>query len=103
MTTGDWQVRAKKAEPGGWAFEFHNNKYPDIDDTSEVIMALDLARLDPQEEPRLREAIRRGVDWVLAMQSKNGGWAAFDKDNNRKYLTKIPFSDFGETLDPPQR
>ena len=101
MTTGDWQVRAKKAEPGGWAFEFHNNKYPDIDDTSEVIMALDLARLDPQEEPRLRQSIRRGVDWVLAMQSKNGGWAAFDKDNNRKYLTKIPFSDFGETLDPP--
>ena len=101
MTTGDWQVRAKKAEPGGWAFEFHNNNYPDIDDASEVIMALDPARLDPQEEPRLRQAIQRGVDWVLALQSKNGGWAAFDKDNNRKYLTKIPFSDFGETLDPP--
>ena len=101
MTTGDWQVRAKKAEPGGWAFEFHNDKYPDIDDASEVIMALGQARLDPQEEPRLREGIQRGVDWVLALQSKNGGWAAFDKDNNRGYLTKIPFSDFGETLDPP--
>ena len=99
--TGDWQVRAKKAAPGGWAFEFHNDKYPDIDDASEVIMALAQARLDPQENPRLRDAIQRGVDWVLALQSKNGGWAAFDKDNNRKYLTKIPFSDFGETLDPP--
>ena len=100
FTSGDWQVRAKKAEPGGWAFEFHNDHYPDIDDTSEVVMALDLARL-PEEEPRLRAAIQRGVDWVLALQSGNGGWAAFDKDDNRKYLTKLPFSDFGETLDPP--
>ena len=101
LTGGDWQVRAKKAQPGGWAFEFHNNTYPDIDDASEVIMALALARLSPAEEPRREQAIRRGVDWLVALQSKNGGWAAFDKDNTRTYLTKLPFSDFGETLDPP--
>ena len=101
LTGGDWQVRARKAKPGGWAFEFHNNMYPDIDDVSEVIMALNLARLSPEEEPRRQQAIRRGVDWLVALQSKNGGWAAFNKDNSRKYLTKLPFSDFGETIDPP--
>jgi len=101
LTPGDWQVRAKGARPGGWAFEFANDLYPDIDDTSEVIMALALARMSPEEEPRREQAIRRGVEWLLALQSKGGGWAAFDKDNTKKYLTKLPFADFGETLDPP--
>ncbi|MFQ6030904.1 MAG: squalene--hopene cyclase, partial [Dehalococcoidia bacterium] len=101
LTGGDWQVRAKGARPGGWAFEFHNNSYPDIDDVSEVIMSLVQSKLADREEPQRAEAIQRGVDWVLAMQSKNGGWASFDKDNTRKYLTKLPFCDFGETLDPP--
>ncbi len=101
LEEGDWAVRAKGTPPGGWAFEFHNDKYPDIDDSSEVIIALELARLEGAEEERRQEAIRRGVDWIEGMQSRSGGWAAFDKDNDRWYVAKIPFSDFGETLDPP--
>ena len=101
LTPGDWKIKAKNAEPGGWAFEFQNNNYPDIDDAGEVVMALALTRLSPQEDYRREDAIRRCVDWVVALQSKNGGWAAFDKDNNRNYLTKLPFSDFGELVDPP--
>ena len=97
----DWQVRAKDTRPGGWSFEFDNLTYPDIDDASIVVMALDQVRLPEAEEPRRADSIQRGVEWMAGMQSKNGGWAAFDKDNNKKYLTKIPFSDFGETLDPP--
>ncbi|MCI0865092.1 MAG: squalene--hopene cyclase [Chloroflexi bacterium] len=100
LEPGDWQVRAKDTKPGGWAFEFYNSRYPDIDDTAEVIMALNLARLDPEDEPRRKEAIQRGVDWILALQSKDGGWGAFDKDNNRRYVSRLPFSDFGEVLDP---
>ena len=101
LSPGDWQVKAKNTEPGGWAFEFHNDKYPDIDDSSEVIIALELARLSPGEAERRDRAVRRGVDWIEGLQSKNGGWAAFDKDNDKKYLTNLPFLDFGETLDPP--
>ena len=98
---GDWQVRDKALRPGGWSFEFDNLTYPDIDDASIVVMALDLVRLPDAEEPRRAASIERGVEWMTGMQSRNGGWAAFDKDNDKKYLTKIPFSDFGETLDPP--
>ena len=100
-TPGDWQVRARNARPGGWSFEFNNDRYPDIDDVAEVIMALARAKLTLEEEPERESAILRGVNWLVALQSKNGGWAAFDKDNNRKYVTKLPFSDFGEMLDPP--
>ena len=100
LEPGDWQVRAKDAEPGGWAFEFHNNQYPDIDDTCVVIMALRLARLGPADDQRRQQAMQRGVDWILALQSKDGGWGAFDKDNNRSYVSRLPFSDFGEVLDP---
>ena len=101
LDPGDWQVRAKHAEPGGWAFEFHNNRYPDIDDAAEVIIALNEAPLScPEKDSLRREAIRRGVQWVLAMQSDDGGWGAFDKNNNRKYLSDLPFFDFGEVLDP---
>ena len=101
LTGGDWQVKVRKTPPGGWAFEFDNDIYPDVDDTAEVIMALNMARLDGDGETRRTEAIKRGVEWVLAMQCKNGGWAAFDKDNAKGYIAKMPFSDFGETLDPP--
>ena len=101
LTTGDWKVKAKNAQPGGWAFEFHNDLYPDIDDTSVVIMAIQNIALSEQNEVRKAEAIDRGVSWVLAMQNKNGGWAAFDRGNDRRYMTQLPFSDFGETLDPP--
>ena len=100
LAPGDWQGRAKKVQPGGWAFEFHNDLYPDIDDTAVVIMALLLADLGAVEAAK-GDAVRRGVDWVTALQCKNGGWAAFDKDNNRQYLVELPFSDFGESLDPP--
>ncbi len=101
LSVGDWQVKARQTQPGGWAFEFHNDHYPDIDDTSEVIMALASIELSGDEEARRLAAIQRGAAWVEALQSKNGGWAAFDKDNNKQYLTKLPFFDFGETLDPP--
>ena len=98
---GDWQVKAPKTPPGGWAFEFHNDIYADIDDTAEIVIALQAARLNGGTEQQTREAIQRGVTWLLGMQSKNGGWAAFDKDNTKTIITKIPFCDFGEALDPP--
>ena len=101
LADGDWQVRAKDTPPGGWAFEFHNDKYPDIDDSSEVIIALALAKLEGADEAKRREAIARGVEWIEGMQSRNGGWAAFDKDNDRWYMARLPFCDFGESLDPP--
>ena len=101
QTSGDWQVRAKDTPPGGWAFEFHNNLYPDIDDASVVIMALLLSRLGPKEQARKEAAIQLGVDWLLGLQNNNGGWAAFDKGNTRGYMSELPFSDFGESLDPP--
>ncbi|MQF69004.1 squalene--hopene cyclase [SAR202 cluster bacterium AD-804-J14_MRT_500m] len=98
---GDWQIKAPQTPPAGWAFEFANNNYPDIDDVSEVIMALHLARLPETDDLSRKIAIKRAVTWLLALQSSNGGWAAFDKDNNHHYLSKIPFADFGEILDPP--
>ena len=99
---GDWQVNVKNVEPGGWAFEFANDNYPDVDDTAEVIMALSMAHMDsPKDEEERQQSIERGARWMLAMQCSNGGWAAFDKDNNKNHISKILFSDFGEALDPP--
>jgi squalene-hopene/tetraprenyl-beta-curcumene cyclase len=94
---GDWCVNVKGVEPGGWAFEFANEKYPDTDDTAEVLMALRLLDLGDRE----RDAVRRAERWLRAMQSRNGGWGAFDRDNTRAFVTKIPFADFGATTDPP--
>jgi len=99
---GDWSIKLPGVKPGGWAFEYANNYYPDTDDTAVALIAL--APFRTQEKWRARgieEAIQLGVDWLIAMQSKNGGWGAFDKDNTKKILTKIPFCDFGEALDPP--
>ena len=96
---GDWQVKARDTAPGGWAFEFANSAYPDIDDTAEALIALKSVDLGDPE--RQREAIRRGAEWMLGVQSKNGGWAAFDKDNTRRAVAAIPFADFGEMIDPP--
>ncbi|MPZ22771.1 MAG: squalene--hopene cyclase [Dehalococcoidia bacterium] len=96
---GDWQAQVSGVEPGGWAFEFANDWFPDTDDSAEVLLALDRARL-PDDAGRL-DAIERGDRWLLAMQSANGGWGAFDKDNTRRLVTQIPFADFGETIDPP--
>ena len=103
---GDWSVMVgKHVEPGGWAFERANNYYPDIDDAAIAICALKrIQKLLPRESTRARRvdsAIRRTVNWILAMQNPNGGWAAFDRDNTRELVTKIPFADFGEMLDPP--
>ncbi len=103
---GDWSVMVgKHVEPGGWAFERANNFYPDLDDAAEAICTLKrIQKLIPRESPRARRvdsAIRRTINWVLAMQNPNGGWAAFDRDNTRDIVTKIPFADFGEMLDPP--
>ncbi|MEX0683137.1 MAG: squalene--hopene cyclase [Dehalococcoidia bacterium] len=99
LTGGDWQMRAKGVEPGGWSFEFENDLYPDTDDTAEVLLAL--ARTELPDKRRKRGAITRGRDWLLGMQSANGGWGAFDKDNTRRIVNEIPFCDFGEVIDPP--
>ncbi|HXF58125.1 MAG TPA: squalene--hopene cyclase [Actinomycetota bacterium] len=96
---GDWAVRRPELEPGGWAFEFANDNYPDIDDTAEVVMALRRVR-HPHPE-RLEAAVRRAVRWVLGMQSSDGGWGAFDADNVRALARELPFCDFGEVIDPP--
>lgn len=99
---GDWAVRVRGVEPSGWAFEFANAWYPDIDDTAIVVMALAGARLPGAEEDAARHAaVDRATRWLLAMQSSSGGWASFDKDNTAKHVAKIPFADFGEVLDPP--
>jgi len=99
LTGGDWQVRARSVEPGGWSFEFENDLYPDIDDTAEVLIALQRTRL-PDERRKLA-AIERGRRWLIAMQSANGGWGSFDRDNTRRVVNEIPFCDFGEVIDPP--
>ncbi len=93
---GDWAEQRPGVRPGGWPFQYANPHYPDLDDTAVVVMALD--RLDPQ---RYREAIERGAEWVLGLQSKNGGWGAFDADNTHEYLNHIPFADHGALLDQP--
>lgn len=93
---GDWCVwMDRKVEPSGWSFEFDNDLYPDTDDTAVVLIALHKAGV---LDPATRE---RAIDWLLAMQSANGGWGAFDKDNTSKFPALIPFADFGEMIDPP--
>ncbi|MCW5731045.1 MAG: squalene--hopene cyclase [Alphaproteobacteria bacterium] len=93
---GDWAAERPGVRPGGWAFQYANPHYPDLDDTAMVVMALD--RCDRE---RYRESIERGVEWVLGLQSRNGGWGAFDADNTKHYLNYIPFADHGALLDPP--
>jgi len=93
---GDWANWRPHVRPGGWAFQYANPHYPDVDDAAVVIMALD--RLDKQ---KYHNAIERGAEWVLGLQSKNGGWGAFDADNSYYYLNHIPFADHGALLDPP--
>ncbi len=95
---GDWQVKNKDAEPGGWAFEFRNDFYPDVDDTAFVLMALQ--RVKFPEPERMEAAVRRGIQWLLSMQNRDGGWGAFDRDNDRKFLCNIPFADHNAMIDP---
>ncbi len=97
---GDWAVDLEDVEPGGWAFEFANENYPDTDDTAEVIIALDEVTLSKRQQDKV-EAMDRGLQWLLAMQSSNGGWGAFDVDNDNELLYEIPFADFGAIIDPP--
>jgi squalene-hopene/tetraprenyl-beta-curcumene cyclase len=96
---GDWQVRRPDLAPGGWSFEFDNDYYPDTDDTAEVILALRKVALPAPESAR--PAIDRGVRWLIGMQSKDGAWGAFDADNTRELVNKLPFCDFGAVIDPP--
>ena len=93
---GDWAERRPDVKPGGWAFQYRNDHYPDVDDTAVVAMALDRAG-DSAYEP----AIERAAEWIIGMQSENGGWGAFDADNTHYYLNSIPFADHGALLDPP--
>ena len=95
---GDWQVKNKDAEPGGWAFEFRNDFYPDVDDTAFVLMALQ--RVKYPDPARMEAAMRRGIQWLLSMQNRDGGWGAFDRDNDRKFLCNIPFADHNAMIDP---
>jgi len=91
---GDWSVRVPDVEPGGWAFEFANDLYPDVDDAAVVCLALEELGIG-------HEAVQRGLAWIEGMQSSNGGWGAFDVDNTSDWLYKIPFFDFGAVIDPP--
>ena len=92
---GDWAEERPGVRPGGWAFQYRNDHYPDLDDTAVVVMAMDRAAV-PDRTP-----IDRGVEWTVGLQSKNGGWGAFDADNAYDYLNNLPFADHGALLDPP--
>ncbi|HJW41288.1 MAG TPA: squalene--hopene cyclase, partial [Rhizomicrobium sp.] len=94
---GDWAEERPDVRPGGWAFQYNNAYYPDLDDTAVVVMALDRAK----ERAAYTTEIARGREWVEGLQSKNGGWGAFDADNAYYYLNNIPFADHGALLDPP--
>jgi squalene-hopene/tetraprenyl-beta-curcumene cyclase len=98
LGAGDWQVKNKDSEPGGWVFEFRNDFYPDVDDTAFVLMALQRVKFpDPR---RMEAAVRRGIQWLLSMQNRDGGWGAFDRDNNKAFLCNIPFADHNAMIDP---
>ncbi|HTD58315.1 MAG TPA: prenyltransferase/squalene oxidase repeat-containing protein, partial [Solirubrobacteraceae bacterium] len=119
---GDWRVARPQLAPGGWAFEFANDNYPDVDDTAEVVLALLRLRLPPRArvgqafaaaphpagllhldapQARVGEAIERAVRWTKGMQSRDGAWGAFDADNTRSLVRELPFLDFGEVIDEP--
>jgi len=95
---GDWSVKNRTGEPGGWAFEFENAWYPDVDDTAVVVMAL--AAVDHPEPDRVRGAIARAARWVATMQCTTGGWGAFDVDNDKDWLNRIPYGDLKAMIDP---
>jgi len=94
---GDWAVARPKLAPGGWAFEFRNVNYPDVDDTAEVVLALRRVK----RTPALDAAVERAAGWLQGMQSANGGWGAFDAENTRALVRELPFLDFGEVIDEP--
>jgi squalene-hopene/tetraprenyl-beta-curcumene cyclase len=97
---GDWAAQRPNVRPGGWAFQYANAYYPDLDDTAVVVMAMDrIQRLDGSHQ--FDQAIGRAHEWINGLQSSNGGWGAFDADNTYYYLNNIPFADHGALLDPP--
>ncbi len=98
LVPGDWVYRAPDLTPAGWAFQFENTFYPDVDDTPMVLMAL--LRAGALDDDKYRDKIAKAVNWVIGMQSSDGGWGAFDIDNNYLYLNEIPFADHGALLDP---
>jgi len=107
---GDWIVRRPQVRPGGWAFQYANPHYPDVDDTAVVAMAMDRAARVGAGAPavtaashreRYGQAVARAREWVEGMQSSNGGWGAFEPENTHEYLNNIPFADHGALLDPP--
>lgn len=98
---GDWQVKVHGVRSGGWAFERANTFYPDVDDTALAILLLSKARACSDDLAEIDQALELAEEWVRGMQCSNGGWAAFDRDNDSVIVTKIPFCDFGEVLDPP--
>ena len=97
---GDWAVKRPDLRPGGWAFMYRNPHYPDLDDTAVIVMAMDRVRR-LNGTTRYDEPVARAREWVLGMQSANGGWASYDVDNTSYYLNYIPFADHGALLDPP--
>src|SRR3954447_9767903 len=97
---GDWAVKRPDVRPGGWAFQYNNAYYPDLDDTAVVVMSMDRVQRAIQSH-EYDAAIARGREWIEGMQSRDGGWAAFDVNNLEYYLNNIPFSDHGALLDPP--
>ena len=96
---GDWRVKNPNTPPGGWAFEFYNEPYPDCDDSAEILMALD--RTGIRDTVWKEKEMQRALTWLFSMQSTNGGWAAFDQDNDHALFNQIPFADHGAMLDPP--
>ena len=97
--SGDWAVNNKHGKPAGWYFEFNNEFYPDVDDTAMV--ALGLSKVEHPNGRYQVESVQRAIDWIFSMQCKNGGWASFDKDNDRMVFQNIPFADHNAMLDPP--
>jgi squalene-hopene/tetraprenyl-beta-curcumene cyclase len=98
LSYGDWAVKNRTGKPGAWAFEFDNQFYPDVDDTAVVVMAL--AAVQAPNEPLKQAAIERAVSWIASMQCAEGGWAAFDVDNNQDWLNAIPYGDLKAMIDP---
>lgn len=98
-TVGDWKVKAPDAEPGGWYFQFENEFYPDIDDSAVVMTAL--IKTDLPDRATKEAALQQALKWVLPMQSSDGGWASYDKDNNKLFLNESPFADHKALVDPP--
>ncbi len=99
---GDWIDQRPDVRPGGWAFQYDNPHYPDLDDTAAVVLAMHRCAMTPAaKRGEFDESIARAVEWTVGLQSTNGGWGAFDADNTRDYLNNIPFADHGALLDPP--